>query len=102
MGFATIHKKDIVLNKKKFEQVMFKRGHKYISLYNKIVDDFGLDLTYKSFMGLTDNRSSWKLLYAYSVIKELNIELEDVFELIDVDVDKKIKEKEKWKEKYQK
>lgn len=73
----------------------------YITLHEKI-NDFGLDIGYKGFMTLMSNKSSWKLLYGWTVSNVLNVNIDDIFEIINVDKEKKIRENEAWKNKYKK
>lgn len=94
-----------MLNKGKLKDIIDRKGMGYTELYERVVNLYGkdsIDITYKGFMSLLSNRSSWKLLYAYVIIEALNVSVNDIFDLIDVDIEKKIKDKEKWKEKYQK
>jgi hypothetical protein len=98
---VTLHKKDIILNRKKLKEILDSKGISYIELHEKVVDKFGLDITYKGFMSLLSNRSTWKLLYAHAITEVLHITTNDVFEVVDIDIKKKAKEKEEWKEKYQ-
>jgi|SRR5690606_488874 len=97
-----LHKTDIKLNKNKLKAVLDSKGMGYNELHEKVVDKFGLDLTYKGFMSLMSNRSSWKLLYAHAITEVLNINTNDIFDIVEIDIDKKAKEKEAWKAKYQK
>lgn len=99
---VSLHKKDVILNREVLDSSLSSFGMGYIDLYEKIVETHGLDLSYKGFMSLLSNRSSWKLLYAYFISESLNTTIEDLFTVVDVDIDKKIKEKNAWKEKYQK
>lgn len=98
----TLHEKDIVLNKGKLKNILDSKGLSYIDFYEKVVDVYGLDISYKGFMSLLSNRSTWKLLYAWAIVDVLGITIKDIFEIVDVDVNKLIKEKEEWKRKYQK
>lgn len=98
----TIHEKDIVLNKDKLKDILDKRGMTFTVFWENVVDEYGLDLTYKGFMSLMSNRSSWKLLYAFAMTDVLNINISDIFDVVDVNVDKKLEEKKAWVEKYQK
>lgn len=98
----TIHKKEIILNKSKLKNILDERGMEYIEFHKKVKDNFGLDLEYKSFMSLLDNRSTWKLLYSHAIATTLNINYTDIFEVVDVDVEKAKMEKKRWKERYQK
>jgi len=102
MRTVSLHKKDIILNKRKLKELIDSKGMGYIELHEKVVDVYGLDLTYKGFMSLLSNRSTWKLLYAHAITDVLNIHIGDIFDVVDVDIEKKAKDKEKWKEKYQK
>jgi hypothetical protein len=102
---VTLHKKDIVLNKNKLKDILDSKGMSYIELHDKVTDPngkFGLDITYKGFMSLLSNRSTWKLIYSHAITEVLYITTNDVFEVIDIDIEKKVREKEEWKEKYQK
>lgn len=98
---VSLHKKDIVLNRENLNKILEKRGMTFVSFYEKVSDRYGLDLTYKGFMSLMSNRSSWKLLYAFAMTDVLNISVKDIFDVVDVDIEKKIKEKEEWKDKYE-
>jgi hypothetical protein len=101
----TIHKKDMVLNKDKLKEILDRRGMEYIELHDKLAgvnSKYGLDITYKGFMSLLSNRSTWKLLYAHAISDILLINYMEIFEIVDVDVEKEKVKKKKWKEKYQK
>jgi hypothetical protein len=105
MRTVTLHKTDIVLNKGKLKAILDRKGMGYIELYERISGDgsaFGLDISYKGFMSLLSNRSTWKLIYAHAITEVLYINTNDIFDVIKVDTDKLAKEKEKWREKYQK
>lgn len=98
----TIHKTDILLNKDKLKEILDEKGMEYMELYIKTRDKFGLSLSYKGFMSLLQNRSTWKLVYAWGIADVLHIAIGDVFEMIKIDFDKAVQEKIEWKEKYQK
>lgn len=102
MELVLLHKKDIIMNKDKLKKILDNKKINYMMLFEKIKREYGIDIEYKGFMNLIDNRSSWKFLYAYALLDVLNIEVDDVFEVIDIDIDKKLKEKKEWREKYQK
>lgn len=97
----TIHKKDMIVNKDKLKEILDRRGIEYIQLWEQVCDRFGLDLSYKGFMSLMSNRSTWKLLYAHAIVEVLMIHYNEIFDLVDIDVEKEKKKKEKWKIKYQ-
>ena len=101
MRKVSLHEKDVLLNRDRLIEVLDSQGMNHKDLYHKITEKYGLDISYKGFMNLITNRSSWKLLYAYTIIEVLSINLRDIFEMVDINIDKKIKEKEKWKSKYQ-
>lgn len=101
MRKVALHGKDVKVNKKKLKEILDNRAMSYTELHDKIVKEYKLDLHYKSFMSLLVNRNSWKLLYAYAIVDVLNIKLSDIFDVVDVNITKKAKEKEEWKEKYQ-
>lgn len=98
----TIHKKELVVNRQKLKIILDSKGMEFIQLHKRIEERYGLDLKYKGFMSLLANRSTWKLLYAHAIAEELSIDYKDIFEMVDVDVNKVKKEKEEWKAKYEK
>jgi hypothetical protein len=78
------HKTEIKINKKKMKAILDCKGLEYMDLYNQIVAQFGLDLSYKGFMSIVAGKATWKLLYAYAVIDVLNVQIMDIFELVEV------------------
>jgi hypothetical protein len=98
----TIHSREMKLNEGKLKDILDRRGMEYIELHDKVKKKYGLDLTYKGFMSLLKNRSTWKLLYAHAIADILLINYMDIFEIVPVDIEKAKKAKEEWKEKYQK
>lgn len=98
----TIHKSDTLIDKASLKEVLDDRGMEYMELWEKIREQFGLDLSYKGFMSLIDNRSNWKLVYAWAISDVLDIQIKDLFKMTVIDVEAKQREKEEWKKKYQK
>lgn len=97
-----VHKKDVTIKRGLLKDLLKLKKMKHKTLYETIVDRYGLDLSYKGFMALISNRSSWKLLYAWAICDVLGVELERLFEIVDIDVEQKKQEKLEWKEKYEK
>jgi hypothetical protein len=100
-----LHKTDIVLNKARLKQILDSKGLGYNELHERITDPngkYGLDLSYKGFMTVMSNRSSWKLIYAHAITDTLNIDITDIFDVVEIDIDKLAEQKKKWQEKYQK
>lgn len=85
LGRSTTHKRDIVLDKNILRTILERNKMSFLDLYNECVKRYGLDIRYKGFMNLLDNRSSWKLLYAYAVTDVLDVALNDIFIIIDTD-----------------
>lgn len=98
----TIHEKEIKINKNKLKDLIDSRGLEYIQFHTRLVDSYGLDLTYKGFMSLLSNKSSWKLLYAHAIAETLKVDYMDIFEVVEVDVEEVKRKRAEWKEKYQK
>lgn len=93
----TIHKTDVLLNKSKLTDILNKKDIDYKELWEKVVHNYGLDISYKGFMSLITNRVTWKLHYAWAIVDTIDIGFTDIFEVVKVDVEKKKKEKEIWK-----
>lgn len=98
----TIHKTDVIINKQKLKEILDSQDMEYLQLQEKMRDDYGIDLKYKGFMSLLDNHSTWKLVYAWIICEILKVQMTDIFETVQVDVEKKKKEKELWKARYEK
>lgn len=103
----TIHEKDIILNRNKLNVILENRkiddkGMDYAELHRRISSLYGLNLSYKGFMSLVENRSTWKLLYAYAITDVLEIGIDDIFDVVNIDVEEVKREKEEWNKKYQK
>lgn len=96
----TIHKTDVIINKQKLKNILDSKDMEYVELQGIMHDKYGIDLKYKGFMSLLDNHSTWKLVYAWIICEILDIKMTDIFEQVEVDIEKKKKEKEIWKERY--
>jgi hypothetical protein len=84
------------------KNVIDSKGMDYMELYLKAQAEYGLDITYKGFMSLLSNRSTWKLIYAWAIADVLKVRIDYVFEVIHIDVEKAKKAKMEWKDKYEK
>lgn len=102
MGYTVIHKTDSLLNKEKLDAILEAKNLGYKELYNEVIKEHGLRLEYKSFMNLLANNVTWKLHYARAICRTLDVQIDDIFDYVEVDVEEKAKEKEEWKEKYEK
>lgn len=100
MSTTTIHEKDIILDKDKLKEILDVRGLEYIEFHEKLHKKYGLHISYKGFMSLLQNRSTWKLIYAYAISDYLDVEIMDLFTVVDLDIDEEKLKKEKWKERY--
>ncbi|GIN67037.1 hypothetical protein FKN04_12830 [Bacillus glycinifermentans] len=98
----TIHRTEIYINKEKLRMLIESKGiGEFMDLHEKIKDRYGLDISYKGFMSLLSNQSTWKLTYAWAIVHVLDVDWKDIFMEVQIDVEKKKKEKEKWKKNYQ-
>lgn len=97
----TIHQTDVIIDRQLLTNILESRDMEFKDLHGKIVEEYGLDLSYKGFMSLIGNRSSWKLIYAWAMSDILNTDIKTLFTKQNIDVGEKIKEKEEWKKKYQ-
>jgi hypothetical protein len=94
----TIHKYEMIINQDKLGEILDRRGMEYIEFHDKMAKKYGLDLTYKGFMSLLKNRSTWKLLYAHAICEMLHINYMEIFEMVEVDFEKEMAKREKWKQ----
>lgn len=98
--FYTIHKKELLLNKDRVKSILDEKGMEYMEFYTKAKEKYGLDITYKAFMNLLSNRSTWKLIYAWAVADVLNANIPEIFDMVDIDIEKAKKEKKDWETRY--
>ena len=97
---STIHKMDMHINKEKLERIMKNQELTFVELHSRAVTNFGLDLSYKGFMSLLYNQSTWKLLYAYVIQEVLDVPFTEFFELVEIDVEGRKRQKEEFKNRY--
>lgn len=77
MGHPVNHGFDIKIDKRKLDILLGNRS--YADFYRELTLEWKLDIQYKSFMALLNNKSRWLLVYAYAISKELNVKVEDLF-----------------------
>lgn len=93
------NKKEVVLNRNKFDAMT--EGYSYKELWHEMTTVYGIDISYNGFGSMIRGLNTWKLTYAWVLADMLKVSIEDLFVLIDVDVEKKIKETIEWQKKYQ-
>lgn len=91
----------MLLDREILRRILEKKDMEYADLHQEVKDQYGLDLSYKGFMSLMSNRSTWKLLYAHAISDVLKTNYQELFKVVDVDVDEVKKYKEWWKGRYQ-
>ena len=94
------NKKEVVLNKKMFNYYL--GDYKYKDIWHDMTTVYGIDISYNGFCSMIRGLNTWKLTYAWVLAEILHVRVEDIFMLVDVDVDKKIEERKEWQKKYQK
>lgn len=94
------NKKEVVLNKEAFEAYLGDNVYK--DIWHEMTTTYGIDISYNGFGSMIRGLNTWKLTYAWILAEILHVKVEDLFVLVDVDVDKKIQERKEWQEKYQK
>lgn len=94
------NEKEVVLDRVKFDSYLGKNSYK--SIWHEMQSVYGLDLSYNAIGSMIRGQNTWKLTYAWVVAKILGTTIDDLFILVDIDVDKKLQEKKEWQDKYQK
>jgi hypothetical protein len=110
MSKPTTHKRDMYIDKDKLRSIMdnynsihdLKEAFTFIELFYKVKDKYEFDLSYKGFMSLLDNRNTWKLIYAWAIADVLDVQIGDIFYVVELDVNKIIAERKEWNIKYNK
>lgn len=98
MGKEVIHKKEMEINKAKLKIVITtKKEWNFKELWKRMVDAYGLDLEYKSFMALLQNNISWKLTYAQAICEMIDVSIDEIFDWVEIDVEEEKKKREERK-----
>jgi hypothetical protein len=82
MGYSVDNKIDMVLDKERFSKVT--KGMKKIDVWENMTKIHGLDIQYKSFLNLLENRVTWRLVYAYALAQVLGLQIDDLFVIVNV------------------
>jgi hypothetical protein len=84
------HKMDICIKREKVDRFLTENDWRLTEFLSRIQIKYGIDLQYKGFSSLLDNKCTWKLLYAYVISDFMGLSIYELFEVKDA----KIKEKE--------
>ena len=93
------NEKEVVLDRNKFDGMT--EGFSYKDLWHEMTTVYGIDISYNGFGSMIRGLNTWKLTYAWVLADILKVRIEDLFVLVDVDVEKKIEETLEWQRKYQ-
>ena len=93
------NEKEVVLDRNKFD--VMTKGFSYKDLWHEMTTVYGIDISYNGFGSMVRGLNTWKLTYAWVLAEILKVRIEDLFVLVDVDVEKKIEETLEWQRKYQ-
>lgn len=93
------NQKEVVLDRAKFDAYL--GNYSYKGIWHDMTTVYGMDLSYNALGSMIRGHNSWKLTYAWVVSQILGATIDDLFILIDIDVDKKIEDTLEWQEKYQ-
>lgn len=95
------NEKEVVLNRNLFDSRLKAMSGTYKDLWHEMTEVYGMDITYNGLGSMIRGQNTWKLTYAWIVSDILNYDIKELFSLIDVDVEKKVKERLEWQDKYQ-
>lgn len=96
----TINEREVLIKREVLDDLVKSRSMTYRSLHEQLVDEYGIDIKYNSFMSLVQNKNTWKLVYAWVISEFFKSTIEDLFELVVVDKNEKKKAIKEWNEKY--
>jgi hypothetical protein len=82
MGKSSNHRFKIYLDKEKFEQ---NNPWKNYAVVHRKLQQEGIDLAYKSFNQLINNKVGWGLIYGLAICKLLDVKLEDIFSVLETE-----------------
>lgn len=71
-----------VLDKDGLKSIIRSKNMNFSELHRAIEEKYKLGISYRGFMALINNDSSWKLIYALSIINILNIkDINSIFKI---------------------
>lgn len=94
------NEKEVIINREAFENLM--GNYTYKDIWHEMTTVYGMDITYNALGSMIRGLNTWKLTYAWVLAEILHVKIEDIFILVNVDVEKKVKERKSWQKKYQK
>lgn len=94
------NKKEVVLNRQAFDSYLGE--HSYKDVWFEMTETYGIDISYNGFGSMIRGLNTWKLTYAWVLASILHVQIEDLFTIVDVNVEAKLKERKEWQDKYQK
>lgn len=85
MGNKLDHKVNTVINEDKLKFLLQQRGWTYKELVERLRNRYGVEIKYKGLVPLFSNKANWKLLYAYILCDLLEVNINDLFDLVESD-----------------
>jgi hypothetical protein len=79
LGFKVTHDVDIQIDKDKFLELVRKKNQDIGDFHKEFTQKYGINIRYTTLTNLLDNLTTWKLLYAWYIAKELGVQIEELF-----------------------
>lgn len=103
MGHAIYNKADVHLKRECLEEILKLKGWTYKELLERL-GYYGIQLQYRGFMSLIQNKVTWKLFYAMALAEVVETTIENLFKIVyysEEDIKRMQEEYERSKQEYE-
>jgi hypothetical protein len=81
MGYKVEHAIQVLFNKARLDELLVEKEINYTAFHKELVDKWGLDLKYGSFMNIISNKVESLLIYPYTIAEQLGVDVEELIEI---------------------
>lgn len=100
MGFEVLNSKKVEIKTKEFYEILEGLGLNGSKL-TKELNDYGIQLKYKTVNQLINNATNWSLLYAWAVSDIVKKPIDELFIIKEIDAEEEKRRKAKKRAKYE-
>lgn len=81
MGYKVVHKTHVLFNRKRLDELLDEKKKSYTEFHKELVEEWGLDLKYGSFMNIISNKVEPLLIYPFTIAEQLGVDVEELIEI---------------------
>jgi hypothetical protein len=81
MGYKVEHNVQVIFNKTRLDELLVEKEINYTTFHKELVEKWGLDLKYGSFMNIISNKVESLLIYPYTIADFLGVDVEEIIKI---------------------